>query len=204
MITELSQLDENARYSYADYLSWQFTEFVELVKGHLLKMAAPKSTHQRIVYKFNGILYQYFDGRRQPCNVYPAPFDVRFPTNPAGRKDKDIYTVVQPDISVVCDPAKIDERGCIGAPDWIIEIVSPGTINRDRYLKRDLYEEFGVKEYWIVYPNEKIIDVFLADEQGKYSRPETYICKQYEDEEDRMISPATFPGLVIRVDDIFS
>lgn len=203
MITSLSQLDPNGTYSYADYLTWQFGEFVELIKGHLLRMSAPRASHQRIVFRLSGMLYRHFQGSLEGCNVYPAPFDVRFPTNPAGKSDREIYTVVQPDICVICDPTKLDERGCIGAPDWIIEIVSPATINRDRFVKRDLYEEFGVKEYWIIYPGEKLIDVYLLNEKDKYDLPTTYAYDAF-DEEEKMVAPQTFSDISLSLKEIFS
>jgi Uma2 family endonuclease len=123
MITDISQLDPNGTYTYADYLKWRFEQSVELIKGKLYDMSpAPRSKHQRIAMRLSGELYTTF--REGACEVFPAPFDVRLP-NPEyepGFNNK-IHTVVQPDICVICDPAKIDEFGCIGPPDWVIGLL---------------------------------------------------------------------------------
>lgn len=197
MITELSQLDPNGTYTYADYVTWKFTEFVELVRGHLVKMAAPKTFHQQISMFISSEISVYL--RKKPCKVFAAPFDVRFTTNPQGRSDREIYTVVQPDICVICDSTKLDERGCIGAPDWIIEITSPGTLLHDRITKRELYESHGVGEYWIVYPNEKMVEVYRSAPNGSYLPPVIYS----KDEED-VLSPALFPDLSLTLTEVFA
>ena len=129
LITQLSQLDPDKSYTYADYLTWRFEEFVELIKGKVLrKMAGPSARHQRtsrqLGYAIEGFV------RKGPCEMFQAPFDVRL-TRSTGNGDAQIKTVVQPDIFVVCDRSKIDERGCLGAPDWIVEIVSPGNVTHD-------------------------------------------------------------------------
>jgi len=206
MITDFSQLDPNGTYSYADYVTWKFSEFVELVKGHVVKMAAPRTMHQRIltflVTEVNGY------ARKRGCHVFVAPFDVRFPAHPTGRTDKDIYTVVQPDLCVICDSDKIDERGCIGAPDWIIEIISPSSFLHDRITKRDLYEAQGVGEYWIVYPHEKVVEVHRLnsgqlDSEGttavKYASP-----LLFSQEEAQHISPRLFPALSLDLLEVFA
>src|SRR5690606_39235284 len=97
---------------------------------------------------------------------YTAPFDVRLPKK--SRADKEIFTVVQPDICVICDPEKLDDRGCIGAPDIVVEILSPGNNRKELRNKHEIYEESGVKEYWIVWPIEKTFMKYVLDEQGKY------------------------------------
>jgi Uma2 family endonuclease len=110
------------------------------------------------------------------CKVYYAPFDVRFPKH-GETADNKIDTVVQPDICVICDLSKIDERGCCGAPDMIVEILSPSTFKKDVTEKFTLYEESGVKEYWIVHPNDKAVTVFLLQEDGKYDAGTIYEWK---------------------------
>lgn len=128
-ITDLSQLDPNGSYTYADYLTWRFTEYVELIKGRIMrKMSAPTSQHQTVASKFHGEIYGYLKGR--PCQIFSAPFDVRL-IRSTGNGDAQIQTVVQPDISIICNLNKIDRRGCVGAPDWIIEIVSPSSLALD-------------------------------------------------------------------------
>ncbi len=142
-ITALSQLDPNGSYTYADYLTWEFQEYVELIKGHIYKMAAPSRYHQRISSKIHGRLFMFFDNH--PCHVYSAPFDVRLSTK--GTANKAVTTVVQPDICVICDLNKLDKRGCIGAPDLVIEILSPGNTHKEMRQKYEVYEENGVLEF---------------------------------------------------------
>ncbi|MGA0560291.1 Uma2 family endonuclease [Larkinella sp. VNQ87] len=139
------------KYTYADYLTWQLVEgrsdvSVELIKGKVARMSpAPKRIHQAISFNLSRILGQQLKGKS--CRAYAAPFDVRLATLDVVTNES-IETVVQPDLSVICDPAKLDDQGCMGAPDWIIEILSPGSLARDTKEKFDLYEENGVKEYW--------------------------------------------------------
>ncbi|MGI4834502.1 MAG: Uma2 family endonuclease [Janthinobacterium lividum] len=160
-VTSLADLDPNGTYSYADYLSWKFEELVELWQGKIMRrMSAPTDQHQAIVGELFARLHIYL--RKQPCQVRVAPYDVRLP-QAGSRADQAIYTVVQPDICVVCDPGKLEPRGCLGAPDLIIEVLSPGTAARDWKGKYDLYEEAGVGEYWIVAPLEQDITVFERD-----------------------------------------
>jgi Uma2 family endonuclease len=174
MITSISQLDSKKIYSYADYLTWQFEEYVELFKGYFVPMGAPKTKHQNISSNILASVFEIMKFQKTTCKVFHAPFDVRFPTNPDATKDREIYTVVQPDICIVCDQSKLDERGCIGAPEMIIEILSKGTEKKDKVTKLQIYEEFGVKEYWVVYPNEKFIEAYLLSENGTYGTPEIY------------------------------
>jgi Uma2 family endonuclease len=157
------------RYTYADYLGWNDGERWELIEGVPYCMTpAPNMEHQSISGELFGILWQFLKGK--PCRVFAAPFDVRMPAVP-GARDGDIETVVQPDISVICDESKIDARGCLGAPDITVEILSPSTAYRDETEKLKLYEKHGVKEYWIVNPEAKYMMIYrLAD--GKYGKPD--------------------------------
>lgn len=161
-ITKLSQLDLNKKYSYADYLLWQIKERVELIKGKIAEMSpAPSATHQRVLRRINYIFETFFINH--PCELFFAPFDVRLLNKKLSTKDKDIYNVVQPDLIVVCDANKIDERGCLGAPDLIVEILSPGNSKKEMKVKYELYEEAGVKEYWIIHPAEKQLLVYVLE-----------------------------------------
>ncbi|MBL7798619.1 MAG: Uma2 family endonuclease [Saprospiraceae bacterium] len=162
-ITSLDQLDPNGSYTYADYLLWQFTERVELLRGKIRRMAAPSVKHQQISIRFSRLLANAL--WQTPCQVFAAPFDVRLTRM---RNDKEVKTVVQPDLCVICDPSKLDERGCNGAPDLIIEILSPGNSRTEMRDKFDLYQEAGVLEYWIVSPIEKAVQVFQLNEQGRF------------------------------------
>ncbi|GGF27850.1 Uma2 family endonuclease [Hymenobacter cavernae] len=170
-ITDISQLDLTKSYTYADYLTWQLDEFVELVRGKIRRMSpAPRVAHQRISSRFVGRLYAYL--LAHSCEVFHAPFDVRL-TRATLNGESTITTVVQPDVCVVCDPTKLDEFGCLGAPDWIIEILSPKTAAYDTHEKLELYEENGVREYWIVLPGEKSVVVYTL-EDSRYQLQDTY------------------------------
>ena len=152
-------------YSYADYLSWQMDEMVELIRGKVFRQAAaaPRRIHQEVSMVLLNTLYQFLKGKT--CKVYVAPFDVRLPVS--SRKHKDIDTVVQPDLCVVCDREKLDELGCIGAPDLVVEILSPGNNKKELQLKYEVYEATGVKEYWIIHPDERTMLIYTL-EGGKY------------------------------------
>ncbi len=168
---EFADLDLNKLYSYADYFKWQFEERVELIKGKIFKMSpAPNFDHQVLAGEVYRDLANFL--KNQKCRAFMAPFDVRLPKK--SNEDKDIYTVLQPDVCVVCDTSKYDKRGCIGAPDIVVEILSPGNNAKELKNKFDAYEEAGVKEYWIVSPQDK---TFLVNTlvEGKYvtSRPMT-------------------------------
>ena len=153
-------------YSYADYLTWPVDLVAELIQGKMFKKAAaaPKRIHQKVASKLNFKLYQFLEGKM--CQVYPAPFDVRFPID--SKEDHKIFDVVQPDLCVVCDPSKLDERGCIGAPDLIIEILSPGSTKVELKHKFELYESRGVREYWIIYPEHQNLLIYTWVE-GTYA-----------------------------------
>ena len=164
-ITSLSQLDPNGNYTYADYLLWKFEERLEILKGKITQMSAPSRQHQRI----SGRLFLAFGNAlgRGTCEVYAAPFDVRLSRFNA-RQNKEVYTVVQPDLCVICDPSKLDAKGCIGSPDLIVEILSPGNSRKEMKDKFEIYQENGVQEYWIVFPDFQSIQVFRLNEQGTY------------------------------------
>ena len=163
MITSLDQLDPNGSYTYADYLLWQFEERVELLRGKIRQMAAPSMKHQRLSFRLSRLIANAL--WQTPCQAFAAPFDVRLTRT---RNDKEATTVVQPDLCVICDSSKLDDRGCNGAPDLIIEILSPGNSRTEMRDKFDLYQEAGVLEYWIVSPIEKTIQRFKLNEQGIY------------------------------------
>jgi len=192
-LTQFSQLDLTKTYTYADYLTWKFDEFVELIKGRVMRpMAGPSRLHQVYVGNIFGEVRQFL--KRSMCQVYIAPFDVRL-TTAGANGDQQIQTVVQPDICVVCDPSKLDDRGCVGAPDWIVEILSPGNTTRDTRTKFDLYEESGVLEYWIVYPGVKTVAAFTLV-AGQYQLTAEYT-------ESGPIPVATLPGLNLEWAEIF-
>ncbi len=161
---ELSSLDLNGNYTYADYLKWNFKERVELIKGKLFKMSpAPNRMHQGLSSIIHNELYNHLKGKR--CKVYSAPFDVRLPRKT--NDDKDVTTVVQPDICVICDESKLDFKGCIGAPDVVVEILSPGNNAVELRNKYEVYEQAGVKEYWVVSPQDRTFLVYTLND-GAY------------------------------------
>ena len=193
MITSLSQLNPETTYTYADYLTWKFQERVELLRGFVRKMAAPNRMHQGI----SGNLSRYFINAlwKSPCKVYIAPFDVRL-TRFSKLKNKDVTTVVQPDLCVICDPKKLDERGCIGAPDLIIEILSPGNSKTEMKDKFDLYEEAGVLEYWVVFPEDKLVQIYKLNDAGQYIGMRPFV-------EDDLVTTPIIPNLVVDLKDVF-
>ena len=195
-ITQLSQLDLNQTYSYADYLTWQFKETVELIKGKVMLMSpAPNVKHQRVSMSFSGSLFNFF--KRKKCQVFAAPFDVRlYDRKKSILTNQDIHTVIQPDLCVICNPEILDTQGCNGAPDWIIEILSKGNSKREMQIKYELYQESGVQEYWIVYPNDQAINQFILDENGRYQLKQMYT-------DDDIAVPHLFPELAIDLTEVF-
>ncbi len=194
MVNSLQDLDFSKTYSYAEYLTWQFAERVELLKGYVRQMAAPNSKHQRVSRQLVGNFLKFFT--KNPFELYYAPFDVRlYNRKKSMLADRDVYTVVQPDICVICDSTKIDEKGCNGAPDMIIEILSPSNQQTDLKDKYQFYAENGVTEYWIVYPNDAIIHQFVLKDEQYYTHG---IFTQHE-----AISPFLFPELSITLEGIF-
>jgi Uma2 family endonuclease len=195
-ITELSQLDLTQTYSYADYLTWQFKEAIELIKGKIMLMSpAPNVNHQAISMNLSGVLSNFFKHKR--CRVFAAPFDVRlYDRKKSILTSKEIHTVVQPDLCVICNPDILDKQGCNGAPDWIIEILSKGNSKREMQVKYQLYQESGVQEYWLVYPEQQAIHQFVLDNNGLYQLKNMYA-------EDDKATPSLFPELAIDLADLF-
>ncbi len=193
MITSLDQLDLNARYTYADYLKWQLEEYVELIRGKIFKMAAPSRYHQDISINLSSHIKTYL--LPSVCKVYAAPFDVRLPRF-SEKMNKEIITVVQPDICVICDLSKLDKKGCIGAPDLIIEILSPGNSAKEMKDKYSIYEECGVKEYWMIFPEDKTLFRYILNESGKYFGIQPLI-------EGDILTTPILEGLEIKLTDVF-
>jgi|SRR6185312_14472328 len=190
---ELSDLDFSKTYTYADYFKWQFDERVELIKGKIFKMSlAPSRSHQEISIAMTVKLATYLKGK--PGKVYAAPFDVRLPRT--SNDDAAIYNVVQPDICVICDLSKLDDRGCIGAPDIVVEILSPGNNKKELGNKYEVYQEAGVKEYWIIHPSERTFLKYSLDDEGLFQPSKLLIGG------DGLTSVA-LPGFVMDINEIF-
>ncbi len=173
MITSLQQLDFKKQYSYSDYIKWKFQDRVELLKGWIFPMAAPNVVHQTISGNLYWILASYFRKEKKSCRLFAAPFDVRLPLPKNKIKGYKISTVIQPDLCVVRDTNKLDKQGCVGAPDLIVEILSPGNSKKEMRDKYELYEEVGVLEYWVVDPARRHVLTYVLKE-GQFvsaSRP---------------------------------
>jgi len=195
-ITDISELDLNGTYSYADYLLWRFEERLELIKGKIFKMSpAPSVRHQRIASRLHTYIGRHFFNKS--CELFSAPFDVRLLDIKKSKKaNQDIYTVVQPDLCVICDKNKLDERGCLGSPDLIVEILSPGNSKKEMKIKYALYEEAGVQEYWVVFPSEYVLQQFVLNEKGKYELRGIFT-------EDEIFTAHLFPDLEINLGEVF-
>lgn len=163
-ITSIDQINPDGYYTYQDYLTWEFPQRMELIRGKPYELSpAPSRRHQEISFVFGLKLGNHLLDNN--CKVYTAPFDVRLPiTNKKGQPN----TVVQPDLCVVCDENKLDKQGCNGAPDLVIEILPPGNNKKEVREKFDLYEESGVREYWLVLPEEEMVYVYILNEEGKF------------------------------------
>lgn len=196
MVAKFEDLDPNGTYTFADYLTWQFKERVELIKGKIFKMAMPSEKHQRVSGNLYGLVWAHLKG--QPCKAYHPPFDVRLVKPPYLRKvtDKSIYTVVQPDLTVVCDMSKVDDKGCLGAPHLVVEILSPSTGDKDLNEKKDIYEFSEVPEYWIVHPQDGTVVVYLLNDQNKYVIDGFYAY-------NAKIKAHSIPNLEIDLNDVF-
>jgi len=186
-------LQEDGKYSYADYLTWPESERWEIIDGIAYMQAAPTPIHQEILGGLFAQFHNYLSGK--PCKVYPAPFCVRLMKDDEA-KDEDIKKVVEPDITIVCDKSKIDEKGCNGTPDLIVEIISPSSIKMDKLTKFNKYETAGVGEYWIVEPEGKLVSVFVLQADHRYGRPEIFT-------EDDKIKVSIFPELVVDLKPVF-
>lgn len=194
-VRHFNELDASLTYSYSNYLNWLFPERVELIKGKIFKMTpAPAPMHQKISWNLSGELYNYLKGKS--CQAFSAPFDVRLPQTNTSGDNKEIYTVVQPDISVVCDAGKIDNKGCTGAPDIVIEILSPGNNKKELRNKYEVYEESGVKEYWIVSPQDKSFLQYTLTDEGRYQASRLMTLG------DEVIT-RILPGFILDLDIIF-
>ncbi len=193
-ITDLSQLDLNRTYTYADYLTWQLKERIELLRGRIALMSPiPNLNHQKIVGKLHIYIGHFLLG--QTYQAFIAPFDVRLPSSNS-QSEAQTYTVVQPDISIVCDPSKLDEKGCVGAPEIVIEVLSPGNTRREMREKYSLYEESGVLEYWLVNPAHPSLTKYIRNEAG------VFIGKQpLTDQED--LATELLPGFSVELKKIF-
>lgn len=185
---------EKEHYTYADYLEWDTNERYELINGEAVMMAGASEEHQGISMELSRQLANFLVGK--PCNVYAAPFDVRL-FEKDDEKPWNVDTIVQPDILVICDHKKIDKHGIKGAPDFVIEILSPSTSSYDCLVKLNLYMQAGVREYWIVDPGEKTVQVFLLDDESVYRVSGSY-------GQNDSVKVSVLNGCVINLSTVFS
>ena len=186
--------EEKARHSLADCLTWDENELIEIIDGEVFMMATPSRIHQKISGELFRQLANYLEGKK--CEVYSAPFGVRL-FEQDGDRPEDVDTVVEPDISVVCDQSKLDKHGCKGAPDLIVEILSPSSLRHDRLVKLNLYQRAGVREYWIVDPKNKSVQVFLRDANASL-----YIYEEYGQKDVAKVN--VLDGCFIELNKVFS
>jgi Uma2 family endonuclease len=188
-----SPAEKNRKFTYGDYLEWRDDERWEIIDGEAFNMTpAPSRAHQGILGALLNTFYTYLEDKS--CKVYVAPFDVRLPES--DQSEMDSTTVVQPDLTVICDPAKLDDKGCLGRPDLIIEIISPSTAAHDYIEKLALYERRQVPEYWIVHPIDKTVMVFQLNDSLEYGKPRIYAG-------EHQIQVDLFPDLVIDLKKVF-
>jgi Uma2 family endonuclease len=179
-------------YTYADYLTWNIPDRMEVIKGRVFKMASsPNIIHQKILGLIFCNIGNYLEGKK--TEIYYAPFDVRLPVH--SKKNEDIYTVVQPDISVICDPSKLDDAGCIGAPDIVIEILSPGNNRKELQNKYEVYKESGVQEYWVIHPDEQTLLIYTLV-NGKYQASKLFTTGDF-------ITTPILPDFVLDLELVF-
>lgn len=160
------ELAQTKNYTEDDYYNLPETVRAELINGQFYSMAAPSRIHQKILSALHILIGNYIQEKAGSCEVYPAPFAVKL--------FDDKRTIVEPDISVICDPKKLTDNGCSGAPDWIIEIVSPSTSSHDYVRKLNLYADAGVREYWIVNPKNQTVFVYFFEQNAFDVRSYTF------------------------------
>lgn len=183
---------ENKKYTYADYLTWPEEERWEIIDGTPHMQAAPTWQHQAVSSELSRQFANYLHGK--PCQLFAAPFDLRL--SGSDERDEDAENVFQPDIVVICDKTGLKGTGYLGVPPLVVEISSPSTAQKDKVLKFNKYEKAGVKEYWIVEPEGKVVSVFTLQENDRYGRPNTYTG------EDK-IQVSVFPELIVDLKPVF-
>jgi len=185
--------EEKQSYTYADYLSWPEDVRAEIIEGSLYMKAAPSRIHQKISIELSRQIANYLVGK--DCEVYPAPFHVVLNLDDENDREQESKNVVEPDISIICDSSLLDDTGCKGTPDMIIEIISPSAGRKDKLEKFNKYEQAGLREYWIVEPQEKMVSIFTLQENMRFGRPDLYSS------EDR-VKVSIFKDLFIELDKV--
>ncbi len=181
------------KYSYADYLKWNDDKRYEIIDGDVYDMTGPTLDHQVISGELFRQIANFLEDK--PCRVLHAPFDLMLARQ--NKKAEEITTVLQPDIMVVCDEKKITQQGVFGAPDLVVEIISPSTASRDNILKRSIYEKAGVKEFWLVHPVDRLVRIYRLGKDGLFGREDIY-------DHTATIGIKTLPGLTIDAPKLFA
>ncbi len=179
-------------FTYAQYKNWPKEERWEIIEGEAFNMSpAPGMTHQNISGELFRQIANYLS--EKPCKIFAAPFDIFLPKN--NESEEETSTIVQPDISIICDPSKLSEKGCLGPPNVVMEIISPSSASHDQIRKLDLYEKHAVPEYWIVHPMDRIVWKYVL-ENNNYGKPFIY---------DKNGTPSflRFPDLQINLRKVF-
>lgn len=190
-MNSFNELDLSKKYTYADYLTWKFEERVELFRGYVFKMSpAPNLRHQKIVGDIYGSIWTFL--KKEKCQVFIAPFDVRLPVP----KKKNPTTVLQPDITVVCDEKKLDVQGCNGSPDLVVEVLSPGNTKKEMKSKLQIYQDAKIPEYWIVNPEHEFVIIYTLNKKGKYISSLPYTS-------DDIIESQSIKGFKLALAEIF-
>lgn len=201
-------IKDDEHYTYGMYLSWPENERWELIDGVAYNMSpAPNRPHQKLSGKLFNLIYNFIAQHPGPCEVYIAPFDVVLAEYP-GQERKDCPNVVQPDILVVCDPVKLENAGCFGAPDWVIELLSPYTSKKDMNEKYRLYEKHGVREYWVIDPAGGYLHIYSLGEDGRFGKPRIFVVPQKsaaskDDGPPLTAETVALPGLIVDLTKLF-
>jgi Uma2 family endonuclease len=186
---------EDRTYRYGDYKGWPEDERWELIDGVAYDMSpAPSTAHQAIVVKLIQSIGPVPE--KQGCRIFAAPFDVLLP-DASGQSDDEVVNVVQPDIVVICDLSKLKVHGCVGAPDWVIEILSAYTSRRDLAEKFTLYERHGVREYWIIDPGNRFVHVYLRGDKGTFGKPRIFVGRA-------AVTSTVCAGFELKLEDLFA
>jgi len=193
-VYRFEDIDLSGTYTYADYLNWEIAERLELIKGKIFKISpAPGSFHQQISAVVHTEICIYL--KNKSCKAFAAPFDVRLFRR--SKDDKEVFTVIQPDICIICDLSKIDKRGCIGAPDIVVEILSPGNNKIELKNKFEAYEEAGVKEYWIIHPEERTFFKYVLNASGRFEPTHLLTLGDH-------ITSSVLPGFELSLEEVFA
>ena len=191
----LPAVKDDRVYRYGDYRTWPDDERWELIDGVAYDMSpAPSTGHQAISTELVSAIRSFLG--KGGCRVFAAPFDILLPDSP-DQADDDVPNVVQPDLAVICDPSKLRTFGCVGAPEWVIEILSPYTSRRDLAEKHALYERHGVKEYWVIDPGNRYVHVYLLGDNGRYLKPVLHVGAA-------TVKSTVCAGFEIRLEELFS